>query len=115
MAAELRPVWALLDRLRGEVTPDVEAARAVGLTLVGVGRNGVAAGLEQLEARTRRSVWDIQRSATFDQEDCTPSSTSAVARRGIEERAMYSRVRSTRTRCCPTWSPTPGWDRSWPR
>ena len=92
VAADLRPVWAPLDRLLREVTPDVEAARKVGLTLVGVGRHGVAAGLEQLEARTRRSVWNIQRSATFDQEELYHELDQRSRRRGIEERAMYSRL-----------------------
>jgi DNA-binding CsgD family transcriptional regulator len=90
--ATIRALWRPVGRVLREVTVDVEAARAHGLSLVGVGPVGVAAGLERLEQRTRCSVWNIQRSASFDQEELFSELDERSRSRGIDERSIYSRV-----------------------
>jgi DNA-binding CsgD family transcriptional regulator len=91
-AAAIRALWRPLGRRLREATSDVDEARAAGLSLVGVGPAGVAAGLDRLEQRTRRSVWNIQRSASFDQEELFSELDQRSRARGIDERSIYSRV-----------------------
>ncbi|MFC7490767.1 MULTISPECIES: helix-turn-helix transcriptional regulator [unclassified Knoellia] len=60
------------------------SAVPAGLSPFGVGQGEVMRGLATLEARTRRSVWNITPTLTFDPEDVAYSLGARSAARGVQ-------------------------------
>lgn len=74
----------LADRVRAQTVENGAGSGLVGLTLIGRCADEIMAGLSQLAARARRTVWNMQPTVAFDPADPSFELNELSRRRGVD-------------------------------